>query len=504
MSDPSNKAAFFLECLSGRRGRPLCFLEREVLAFLKAHEAAFGVNRLFVGVSGGLDSTALLFCLARLVPLVKAPLGVLHVNHRMRPEAPKEERFTRDIAAGLGIPWRALERLVPLALGQGQEAALRDFRYAFFWHVLRQIPGSMLALGHHLDDRMETFLMFFLRGSGTRGLSSLRAKRGDGILRPLIETPRSSIEAYANEVGLPYFDDASNEDEAYLRNRIRARVLPALRQVSPGLYSAAKKSFRLLEAEADFLEAKAKERLGMSLVSASSTEAVLKTAELVSSPDPLAERTLFLLFETLFGLRPDSETLFHLVKKMKEGKAFCHRFSQKLDASGFCGKLVLRENVAKRAKALSWTYEVFSEGTVHCPEAGLKLEIRRRRATKAEREGNVAHDPWVAYLDSRQVVFPILLRPARFGDWMKPMGMGGHRKKIKEVFQEHRIDLQTRWTTPVLEIQGEIVWVIGLKRAEAFKVLPQTRTVLEIHARPAWGDDRSMWNPKSIQSREMR
>jgi tRNA(Ile)-lysidine synthase len=504
MVDASKKAALFLECLSGRRGGPLAFLEREILAVLQPQRLAFGASRLFVGCSGGLDSTALLFCLFRLAPMLKAPLGILHVNHRMRPEAPIEEHFTRNIAKGLRIPWRSIERLVPLVPGRGQEAALRDFRHAFFGHVLKQVPGSMLALGHHLDDRIETFLMFFLRGSGTRGLSSLRGKRGDEIVRPLIETPRSAIEAYANEVGLPFFEDTTNQDEAYLRNRIRARVLPALMQAYPGLYSAAKKSFRLLEAEANWLEVHAKELLGRSFVSASRDEAVLQTAELVRAPDTLVERALFLLIEALFGFRSNLKTLIGLVQRLKGGKTFCLHFDQRLDAYGFYGKLVFRERVVKRAKALSWAYKVFREGIVNCPEAGIQLEVWERRASKAEREGKVPHDPWIAYLDSHQIVFPLLLRPARFGDRLKPLGMGGHSKKIKEVFQDYRIDPGGRWTTPVLEIQGEIVWVIGLKRAEAFRVLPETQAVLEIHARPVPGGDMDMGNPPPIQSRETR
>ncbi len=504
MVDASKKAALFLECLSGRRGGPLAFLEREILTVLQSQSVIFGASRLFVGCSGGVDSTVLLFCLSRLAPMLNAPLGVLHVNHRMRPEATLEERFTRNIAKGLRIPWRGLERLVPLLPGQSQEAALRDLRYAFFGHVLKQVPGSMLALGHHLDDRIETFLMFFLRGSGTRGLSSLRAKRGDEIVRPLIETPRSAIEAYANEMGLPFFEDATNRNEAYVRNRIRARVLPALMQAYPGLYSAAKKSFRLLEAEADWMEAHAKELFGRSLVSASRDEAVLQTAELVRAPESLVEHALFLLIEALFGFRSNLKTLIGLVQRLKEGKTFCLHFDQRLDAYGFYGKLVLRERVAKRTKALSWAYKVFREGVVNCPEAGIQLEVCERSANKAEREGEVPHNPWIAYLDSRQIVFPLLLRPARFGDRLKPLGMGGHSKKIKEVFRDYRLDPEARWTTPVLEIQGEIVWVIGLKRAEAFKVLPETQAVLEIHARPVPDGDMDMGNPPPIQSRETR
>ena len=502
MVDASKKAALFLECLSGRRGGPLVFLERQILALLQSQGMIFGASRLFVGCSGGVDSTVLLFCLSRLAPMLNVSLGVLHVNHRMRPEAPLEERFTRNIAKGLRVPWRGLERLVPLLPGQSQEAALRDIRYAFFGHVLKQVPCSMLALGHHLDDRVETFLMFFLRGSGTRGLSSLRAKRGDEIVRPLIETPRSAIEAYANEMGLPFFEDATNRSEVYVRNRIRARVLPALIQAYPGLYSAAKKSFRLLEAEADWLEAHAKELFGRSLISASRDEAVLQTAELVQAPDSLVERTLFLLIEALFGFRSNLKTLTSLVQRLKQGKTFCLHFDQKLDAYGFYGKLVLRGRVAKRAKALSWVYKVFRDGVVNCPEAGIQLEVWERRASKAEREGEVSHNPWIAYLDSRKVVFPLLLRPARFGDRLKPLGMGGHTKKIKEVFQDYRVDPGVRWTTPVLEIQGEIVWVIGLKRAEAFKVLPDTQAVLEIHARPAPGGDMDTGDPPPTQSRE--
>jgi tRNA(Ile)-lysidine synthase len=190
-----------------------------------------GSARIAVGLSGGVDSVVLLHRLKERAAAQRFSLEAIHVNHGLSPNADAWVAFCRRLCKRLGVPI-TVRKVKVLKRGEGMEAAARAARYEIF----RKIPAPVLALAHNLDDQAETVLMNLLRGAGLRGARGMlaRAKFGEKtLLRPLLDTTRSEIEAYARRQRLKWIEDESNADESLTRNFIRRRVGPLLQQRFP-------------------------------------------------------------------------------------------------------------------------------------------------------------------------------------------------------------------------------------------------------------------------------
>jgi tRNA(Ile)-lysidine synthase len=185
-----------------------------------------GSARIAVGLSGGVDSVVLLHKL-RDVPGVSA----IHVHHGLSRNADAWAAFCRRLCKRLDVPL-TVRKVKVVKRGEGLEAAARAARY----EVFKKIPVEVVALAHNLDDQAETVLMNLLRGAGLRGASGMAAEsrfHGKKLLRPLLDTSRSEIEAYARRHGLEWVEDESNADESLTRNFIRHRLGPLLEQKYP-------------------------------------------------------------------------------------------------------------------------------------------------------------------------------------------------------------------------------------------------------------------------------
>ncbi len=203
---------------------------------------AHGVRgkRVAIGLSGGMDSVALLDVLHELHASRELSLSAIHVNHQLSPHAGEWEAFCRSLCAARGIAL-TVQRVQVKPGGSGVEAAARELRYGAF----ASIDADFVALAHHLDDQVETFLLQLLRGAGPKGLAGMPVVRSqesakDGsamsplILRPLLEHRRSRIEAYAIARKLEWVEDESNADSRYDRNFLRNELLGQLDARFPG------------------------------------------------------------------------------------------------------------------------------------------------------------------------------------------------------------------------------------------------------------------------------
>jgi tRNA(Ile)-lysidine synthase len=182
--------------------------------------------RLYVGFSGGLDSTFLLDALIATVPAAR--ICAVHVNHGLSPHSDDWQARCEAFCHDRGIDCRA-RRVRVVAAGEGLESAARRARYAVFEQVLE--AGDLLLLAHHLDDQVETVLYRLLRGSGPRGLAGMPAERGLGrgtLVRPLLHVERHRLETWAREKGLTWIEDEANRDFAFDRNFLRHRLLPVI------------------------------------------------------------------------------------------------------------------------------------------------------------------------------------------------------------------------------------------------------------------------------------
>jgi tRNA(Ile)-lysidine synthase len=184
------------------------------------------VRRLWVALSGGLDSVALLHALVQLK--LPTPVTALHVNHQISPHAAEWQQHCAALCAAWGVEYIA-QTVVVEPSGRGLEEAARAARYAVFEAHVRE--GDCLLTAHHADDQAETLLLRLLRGSGPRGLAAMARQRplGQGtILRPLLDVKRSELESYAVAHRLTWVEDESNTDTHYDRNYLRQTVMPSL------------------------------------------------------------------------------------------------------------------------------------------------------------------------------------------------------------------------------------------------------------------------------------
>ncbi len=216
------------------RTDPLPTPEQALSLFLRKYRLLdhLNTNSLFwAGVSGGADSICLLYALAG-VPEIFERLTVLYFNHRTDPSRNiREESFVREIAQKVGA--RFLSGAPPIGFSDFSEEMLRAQRYRFFEEHLRQVPGSVLFLGHHLTDQAETIFMNLFRNRGLRGLFGMEEFREQRYARPFLSLPSLLLRQTLEERRISYLEDPSNRDLRYLRNRVRHELSPLIKAIFP-------------------------------------------------------------------------------------------------------------------------------------------------------------------------------------------------------------------------------------------------------------------------------
>ena len=200
--------------------------------FITKHALIERNNIIVVGLSGGPDSVFLLYFLASLREKYNLKLIAAHLNHEWRKEAAQEQKDCEQLAHTLNIPFVAAKRSelsFPFKHNGSQEEYGRKMRRYFFEKVLHEYNAGTIALAHHLQDQEETFFIRLIRGSSLTGLTAMKPKHGVYI-RPLLETHKADLLAWLHANNIAYATDITNESSDYLRNRIRMKVLPALRE----------------------------------------------------------------------------------------------------------------------------------------------------------------------------------------------------------------------------------------------------------------------------------
>ena len=426
-----------------------------------------GGETVLVAVSGGADSVALLHLLHALAPSWRLTLHVVHVDHGLRPESAADAAFVRDLGARLGVPVE-VERV---HVGPGSvEAAARAARYAALEAWAERLGAARIAVGHTLDDQAETVLMRMLNGAGVRGLAAIPPVRGR-IIRPLVEIRREALRALLTAEGIAWVEDPTNRDPKFVRNRIRHELLPLL---------AASYATDVVEALARVA------RLAREAVNALDHTATLELQRLAhETPHAITlSRSALAALPPSVGAEVLRQAAAHLGSRAPL-RAWAHRGLRR----------VLAEPPPRRAFRLGGlTVEVSGDrlrvgarpgpalpprvlsvpGRLELPEIDSVLEARLLPAA-----GYVlsrAADQ-VAF-DAARVPRTLLVRARRRGDRL--LAFGGGERRLKSLLIDAGVPRWDRNRLPLVEADGQILWVAGLRRAAMAPITPQTREVVEI------------------------
>lgn len=466
-----------------------------VLQTLATHHMLAPGDRVLVGVSGGPDSMALLYLLNRLAPELSIRLGVAHLNHCLRgASADRDAEVVRKAAAALKHPChmgRARVLKVKRKLGLSLEEAGRRVRYAFFNKTMAEAGYNKLALGHHLDDNAEQMLMALLRGTGPRGLSGIAPVRENRIIRPLINSRRSQIEAFVFQKDITSVRDASNDDLRFLRNRIRHRLLPLLAsEYNPRVKDHLNRLADVMRTEEAWIEGLTATEYEKTLVSRKKGAIVL-SADSVSRAHPALARRLvrsalqdltgtvrritFSHIRSALGLLSDGcgEKEIHLpggIRARRTGD----RLMLRLATDGPRGS---REPAVEKKTVPATVIPVPFPPSVEIPAMGIGLRFSPCRPDRVPRWEDVGRNR--ACLDLNRLSLPLTVRPAVPGDRFTPQGAPGSQK-LKKFFIDHRIPRQARANAPVVADTRGIVWLVGQRIDDRVKVTMTTTDVLSI------------------------
>jgi tRNA(Ile)-lysidine synthase len=385
---------------------------------------------LLVLLSGGADSV----CLLDVAIELEAGVSALHVNHALREGADGDEQFCRELCDRLGVPLR-VERLSGAPEGN-VEAWARDLRYA----AAERTAEGDYATGHTLSDQAETVVYRLATSQGPRALLGMEPRRGR-LIRPLLEITREETREWCRQRGLEWRDDPTNEDISYARARVRSEVMPHLRALNPAAERNIAETARRLRDELELVKAAvddALERLGPAP----------ELAALRDEPAALARLALARLADV--PLAP---------ARAEEIMRLAEQGTHELDVGHGVRAVVEYGRVR------------FAHGPETAPPEPVSLAI-----PGAARFGDwevEAHpgDAGEAVMAAEQLGSRVTVRSWLDGDRMRPAGLGG-TKSLQDLFTDRKVPRALRHSLPVVEANGEILWVAGVAAAERMEGEP--------------------------------
>lgn len=408
-------------------------------------------DRILVALSGGVDSMVL----AELLRRCGFDITFAHCNFHLRgKESDGDEQFVREYADRVGVKLfvRQFDTLEYVETQKvSVEMAARELRYAWFNDMINA-SGQLLALAHHADDQIETFFINLLRGSGIKGLKAMQP-RNRLYIRPLLWASREEIKNFAIENGIQWREDSTNNDTVYLRNKIRHDLMPAFDSVKPEAREKILESVNHLASENQLY----RELLKDKLFQIETVDGVLH-----SIPKSTANNSLQLLFEWLrhFGFSFSQCESILASLNSEPGKEFYSANYQ----------LVIEKD----------TIDVFPiELTANLLTPGLSYSKQPVRTTHAL-SLLITDNPNIAQLDFDKLKFPLRVRHWWHGDRFQPLGLKG-TKLVSDFFNDNGFTtFQKRNTQIITDAEGEIVWIVGHRIDDRFKITNKTKTIYEI------------------------
>ncbi len=426
-------------------------------------------QKILLAVSGGIDSVVML----QLFSNAGIQCAVAHCNFQLRgDDSDGDEKFVQDIARQNNFQFHVARfNTAEVAVSNkiSIQMAARQLRYEWLNKLAEENMYDAVAVAHHANDVAETMLLNLVKGTGLAGMHGIRAVHGK-IIRPLLFATKEELVHFAEANGIVWREDASNSAVHYQRNLIRNKVMPVLAQINPGLTNAMLQHARLMKGYEAILE-KFISEMGNEIILTSST-GVFRTLDLVkikSTPDP-------------------EIVLYHFLSFCEATGSLCEQIlsSTQSGAVFYSGafKLVRDRDVLTVFEHELRTHESFflneNEKSFRLPYGKLEVTLINVENPRGIDEIAGFSDPQAAFIDQSLLKFPLELRRWREGDSFQPLGMKG-RKLLSDFFIDSKFTSGMKEIVFLLLSEGEVVWVIGHRISERYKIRETTRCIYKIN-----------------------
>ena len=414
-------------------------------------------KKLLLAISGGIDSMVLL----HLFQQSEFSIAMAHCNFQLRGvESFEDQKFVQTYAEENNITFYSTifdTNFFAEDFQLSVQMAARELRYHWFYELLDSEGYDYIVTAHHADDNLETFIINLSRGTGLDGLSGIPALN-DKVVRPLLNFSREEIEAYAQHNRVLWREDSSNASTKYLRNKIRHDLVPILKEINPEFLSSFQKTQSYLQ-EAQQMVDDASILVYQQVANEVSSEIHFDLQKLQQLPN--FHSYLYVWLKD-YGFS-DWTAISDLVESQSGKQVFSASFRLLKDRSS----LVLSPISEKLEDEF-----YIEKGQM---EVKIPLNISLCKVSDISTSSNSS-----IFVDEDKLSFPLQIRKWHEGDFFQPFGMHGQTKKVSKLFKDEKLSLFEKESTWLLCSNQEIVWVIGIRADERFKIEKSTKNIINI------------------------
>ncbi len=422
-------------------------------------------DKILLTVSGGVDSMVMMSLFAA----SGYRFGVAHCNFQLRgQESDEDEALVAEQARRYGVELfnRRFDTQDEMErTGESMEMAARRLRYTWFRSLCDEHGYNVIAIAHHINDSIETFFINMLRGTGLRGLTGISVQAGR-IVRPLMFATRKDILDYATAHRIPYREDSSNRSTKYLRNKVRLGIVPMLREINPQFTTVMRRNISRLTDAQTFID----RSVELIRRDAMTEQGGLYTLHVdrIDASLPLGY-VVYEILNSMFGFKGDTvDALCHALQQNNTGRRF---YSREWVATIDRGRIVIGR-IADEDTCMTQVEQGVLRS--YCGSSVLHYEY-----CDIDMIDSVTTPDNVALVDADKLRFPLTLRRWQQGDWFVPFGMSG-RKKVSDFLIDAKVSMAEKSRQFVLLSGDDVVWLVGRRADDRFRLTRQTENVLKI------------------------
>ncbi len=443
------------------------YLTGKFVDYIKAKNLFSSKDKLLLAVSGGVDSIVL----CELCKQSGFDFAIAHCNFQLRgDDSGRDEQFVKELAAKIGVTFYSKTfdtKTISQQVKKSIEETARDLRYEWFEQLRTSNPSQIvydwILTAHHADDNIETAVMKYFRGTGLKGLTGIKPKKGK-IIRPLLFARKKEIEDHAALHQLKFVQDYTNMETTYTRNFFRVNLIPMFKAVYPAVeqnllnnidrFSEIEKLYKVAvgDIKRELVKQKGKEwHIPIKQLMGYENRALIYDIILDFGFTEKQIEEVIKLAESESGKYIDSPTSGYRIIKHRHW--FIISSIQSTESSTII--------IEKKDKSIN-----FNEG---------KLEMEELQTTSF----NPQTSSNIACLDAKKIAFPLILRKWKTGDYFYPLGMK-KKKKLSRFFIDQKFSKTEKEKAWVIESDKKIIWIVGKRIDERFKITEKTRSVLKI------------------------
>jgi tRNA(Ile)-lysidine synthase len=426
--------------------------------YISQHQLFDRRERVLLAVSGGKDSVLM----TQLFKLAGFDFSIAHCNFNLRAdEAQRDEAFVKLLAEQMEVPYHITHfdtKAFAVKHRVSTQMAARQLRYDWFEEIRIKHHYQCIAVAHHQNDAIETVLLNLVRGTGISGMHGILPKRGH-LVRPLLFLSRQQIDQIVEDSDFSYVEDSSNQSSKYARNKLRLQVIPHLREINPNL----------------------EETFAQNIHRFAATETLLQNvvAETRSRLFKEAFGNTMISIEEVERLQPQQLLFFELLRPFSFTASVVNEILSSLNKqSGTSFYSNTHRLTINRSSLLISTLDDQEEALYNLHAEGkITLSFGQEINLHFSEGGNFFIAKHIAYIDADLLIFPLVLRYRQDGDKFKPLGMKSF-KKLSDFFVDEKVPLPQKSKVPLLiNGNGELIWVAGMRQDERYKVSTTTKKV---------------------------